>query len=197
MEVGLAMMLGIGPVQAAGRKPSNKPSARFFFDGLQNQLRSDLRRAQICVAVQHGAPVACDIHPNKLHNEEWFKNKNFHVDTFINLCGHGAVMSISSVFLFPCLFLPAFSLFLCPGSWPKGSKGTLISHHVITCHCGAASKTVFNTELCNIEGAHRSIKSGHFQTGPGRQLLVMELSGCTIKCLLCKSLRTHGASLFP
>lgn len=32
---------------------------------------------------------------------------------------------------------------------------------------------------------------------PGRQLLVMELSGCTIKCLLCNSLRTHNASLFP
>ena len=43
---------------------------RFFFDGLQNQLRSDLRRAQICVVVQHGALVASDIHPNKLHNEE-------------------------------------------------------------------------------------------------------------------------------
>ena len=109
MEVGLAMMLGIGPVQAACRKPSNKPSiyiyiyiynppvhpsmiqqqarrispVRFFFDGLQNQLRSDLRRAQICVVVQHGALVACDIHHNKLHNEEWFGNKIFHVDTFI------------------------------------------------------------------------------------------------------------------
>lgn len=94
MEVGLAMMLGIGPVQAACRKPSSKPSiyiyisnppvhpstiqqqarrispVRFSFDGLQNQLRSDLRRAQISVVVQHGALVASDIHPNKLHNEE-------------------------------------------------------------------------------------------------------------------------------
>ena len=120
MEVGLTMMLGIGPVQAACRKTfqqtfhiyiyiiyiyyiyiyiyiSNPPvhpsmiqqqarrisPVRFSFDGLQNQLRSDLWSAQISVVVQHGALVACDIHHNKLHNEEWFGNKIFHVDTFI------------------------------------------------------------------------------------------------------------------
>lgn len=147
MEVGLAMMLGIGPVQAACRKPSNNPSiytyisnppvhpsmiqqqtrrispVRFFFDGLQNQLRSDPRGAQISVVVQHGALVASDIHHNKLHNEEWLGTKCSMwtlSSSFINLCGHGAVMSISSVFLFPCLFLPAFSLFLCPGQLAKG-----------------------------------------------------------------------------
>ena len=107
-------------------------------------------------------PVACEIHPNKLHNEKWFKDRNFRLDTFINLRGHGAVMRIRFR-LSVSLSLPS-PLFLCPVQLAKGPE--MYSHitSVQYKHCGAASKTVFNTELCNVEGAHHSIKSGHSQT---------------------------------